>query len=487
MSPSLELFIATLSLPSMRATISLFLLAELALASPLSHGSPSPRGELPPLTSKFNPPPASDPWYRPPEGWESSPPGTVLKIRPHAYPTITIRNVLDTFQLLYRTTDSHLQSTWGVTTVFIPKSHQNCSADASKCARSVVSYQLATDSTWPNAMPSYLLQARDPWGEMRDLLAQGWFVATPDYEGPDAAYCAGKQSGHATLDGIRAVLSVGHNFGLRTDIAKVGLWGYSGGASATQFAVELAATYAPDLTGTIAGAVVGGPTPNMTTVCERMNNKPAAGLVIASLLGITVQNPEMRQFLTSRLKTTGRFNASEFLSTTQMTGLQALKRFYGEDIFQYFDAGRNDAFHPQMQALIDEDAVMGRHGVPNMPVFYHKASNDEMSPASESDALVDMLCGKGATVLYHRNRLGDHNDESWSGRRRTIDFLSSAMEGTKRMEIPAKGTCKTQDVSVPFDAIGLAPDWMFRPLGSDGFPLDEFGKLPVSAAMASPP
>ena len=181
------------------------------------------RDELPPNNANFNPPPSEDPWYQAPEGWQTKPLGAVLKTRPHAYPTINIRNCLDTFQMLYRTSNSHGEASWAVSTIFVPATHANCSSTSpERCAHGVVSYQLATDSVWSNASPSYLLQARDPWGEMRDLLAQGWFVATPDYEGPNAAYCAGKQAGHAILDGVRAVLAVGPQLGLRMDKVKVG-------------------------------------------------------------------------------------------------------------------------------------------------------------------------------------------------------------------------------------------------------------------------
>ncbi|KAK1756987.1 lipase 2 [Echria macrotheca] len=418
----------------------------------------------------YLPPPTYDAWYAAPSGWESAVPGTVLKVRPHAYPTINIRNCNDTFQVLYRSSDTHGQPSWAVTTVFIPVSHARCDPSnplATNCSHAIVSYQVPMDSVSVNAQPSYLLQAREPYGEMRDLLARGWFVAVPDYEGPNAAYCAGKQAAYATLDGARAVLAAAGQFRFQTKQARIGLWGYSGGAFATAFALEMAASYAPDLK--IAGGAVGGPAPNLTTVARLMNNRDTAGLVVASVMGVTVQFPQARQWLVSRLKADGPYNATAFMSVTKMSGVDALVAFSNQNVYDYFDNGEHDVWHPIVQDVIDQDAVMGVHGSPaaDVPVFVYKAVADEMSLVGETDALVKRYCDKGSNVLYHRNTVGGHNDELWSGRLRTMDFLADVLEtdeSRKKMvsgvnvTMPASG-CLTQNVSVPLDVLNLLPDW----------------------------
>jgi hypothetical protein len=57
-------------------------------------------------------------------------------------------------------------------------------------------------------------------------------VNMPDYECPFAAFTVGVRAGHATLGSVRAVLSSG--FGLVAD-ARYALWGYSGGALASEW------------------------------------------------------------------------------------------------------------------------------------------------------------------------------------------------------------------------------------------------------------
>lgn len=416
------------------------------------------------VNNHYLPPPSKDAWYAPPTGWESAKLGAVLRTRAHAYPTLNIRNAIDTFQVLYRTTDSRNNASWSVATVFIPKSHANCvlnttspAYNASACAHGLVAYEVPSDSADSDAAPSYLLQMREPYGEMRDMLARGWFVLVPDYEGPGASFCAGVQAGHATLDATRAVLSLaGPQLGLRMDRVKVGLWGYSGGAFAAEFAAELAGTYAPELT--IDASVIGGSSPNLTTVDERMNAKDTAGLVVTSILGITVQQPAAREFLLKQLHPTGPYNATAFMNATTMTGADALDAFSGQNVFDYFVNGRDDWANPAMQDVINADAVMGLHGVPRMPSFYYKAEHDEMSPVNETAEIVESFCKQGANILFHRNTVGGHNDELWSGRLRALEYLSAKLDGAGNITIPATG-CATVDVTIPLDPLYLLPDW----------------------------
>ena len=78
-------------------------------------------------------------------------------------------------------------------------------------------------------------------------------VVTSDYEGEDLAYGAGQQSGYETLDAIRAAEKW---LGVPETSTPVGMVGYSGGSIATEFASELAHTYAPTLD--IVGVAEGG-------------------------------------------------------------------------------------------------------------------------------------------------------------------------------------------------------------------------------------
>jgi hypothetical protein len=88
------------------------------------------------------------------------------------------------------------------------------------------------------------------------LLLAGYTVAVPDTEGQAADFAAGPEYGINTLDGVRAASNAPAT-GV-TATTKVGLIGYSGGAIATEWASELAPSYAPDVDRRIIGSAMGG-------------------------------------------------------------------------------------------------------------------------------------------------------------------------------------------------------------------------------------
>ena len=410
----------------------------------------APTGALPvPL------PPSLDPWYRPPANtdWQETDPGQVLKIRQAPRLNTTVGNAMAAYQILYRSTDSQYNAAWDVTTLLIPWWQYRCQASAPHlCAHALLSYQLPYDTCNVDASPSYGLHAGEPYGEIADALGLGWFVSVPDYEGPLASYAAGLQSGHATLDGVRAVLQVAGLFGLRMDVAKVALWGYSGGALASEWAAELAGHYAPRLK--LAGVALGGLTPNVTSVTDYINGGECAGLVPAGLLGLATQHPDAYRWILRRLRPA---TAARFLSAQHLTAAQAIAQFRREDIYRYFVGGYHDVRTARvMRAMYDTDGFMGYHGVPRMPVFVYKAVGDELSPVADTDALVTRFCGVGANILYHRNTAGGHNEELVNGRQRAFAWLSSVLDGSYDQLYSAMG-CTT--VNVTYNIAPYVPWW----------------------------
>lgn len=111
--------------------------------------------------------------------------------------------------------------------------------------------------------------------DIKVALGKGYYVTVPDFEGPLASFTAGHMSGYATLDGVRATLSAADLYGMSSDVLYA-MWGYSGGALATDWAAELQADYASELS--FSGAAMGGLTPNVTSVLLSINRKVSAGL-----------------------------------------------------------------------------------------------------------------------------------------------------------------------------------------------------------------
>jgi pimeloyl-ACP methyl ester carboxylesterase len=182
-------------------------------------------------------------------------PGTVLKTR-----SVTVGvpgtgvGALPGTQLLYRTQDEQGHPTVTVTTVVNP---------TGPLATGVVSYLSFYDALGDGCDPSFTLRGGDPGqsnAEEADaeaalvlsLATEGYAVTVPDFEGEGLHWVAGQESGWNTLDAVRATESY---LGMAST-EKVGLFGYSGGSIAGEWAAELAPAYSPELN--IVGTAIGG-------------------------------------------------------------------------------------------------------------------------------------------------------------------------------------------------------------------------------------
>ncbi len=183
-------------------------------------------------------PPTEDPFYRVPEDLDALRPGDLIETRP-----IDVRGVrhvlqVDAWQLKLRSTDAQGAPSWGVATVMVPQRPYDGPV------RPLLSYQCAIDALGATADPSYTLRR----GDQLELpfialaLRRGWAVVSTDFNGPQHAFCAYPLVACFVLDGIRA--AVGFEPAGLGATTPIGLWGYSGGALATLFALEHQAAYA---------------------------------------------------------------------------------------------------------------------------------------------------------------------------------------------------------------------------------------------------
>ncbi|KAL2172925.1 hypothetical protein VTG60DRAFT_103 [Thermothelomyces hinnuleus] len=339
-------------------------------------------------------------------------PGQALKVRQAPLLNRTVGHARVAYQLLYRTTDSRYDPSWAVTTLLIPRtlalpsSSSNSASNSSSSAESavpVLSYQLPYDTCDVDASPSFAVRFGEPYGEIAPALSRGWLVVVPDYEGPLASYAAGVQAGHATLDGVCAVLAVA-SVGTAGVSARVALWG----------------------------------------VTAYLNRREGAGLIPQGLLGISTQHPDARAWILSRLKPSLR---DVFLSATRMTAAQSILAFQYQDIYGYFVGGYADLHTPVMEMMYNVDGYIGYHGLPRMPVFIYNAIHDELIDIRDVDALVDRFCGVGANILYHRNTAGAHAQELFDGRQRAFEWLRSVLDGTYGQRYPSIG-CTVLNVTL---------------------------------------
>lgn len=394
-------------------------------------------------------PPKQDPWYTAPSNFESAKPGDILRVRqaPGNLSEV-VGNCSAAYNILYRTTGSLKDPTWAVTTLFVPRAASPCTPTP-KGYGSVLSYQVAYDSANLDQSPSYQLYTGPP-ADISDALGRGWYVNVPDYEGPLASFTAGHMSGYATLDSVRAVLA--SSYGVAKD-ARYALWGYSGGALASEWAAELQPSYAPDMH--FSGAALGGLTPNISSVLHAVNGQVSAFLGVQGILGLSSQHPDVEKVLLSKLKDSGPYNKTRFLAIKNMTSQAAAFSFLGADISQYFDGGFALLDDPAVADAINTDGIMGNNDVPTMPIYAYKAINDEISPVADTDALMKKYCSKDATLLYERNTVGGHIAEAANGEPAALSFLESVLQG----ESPVKG-CTIRDTTVKLSDNSLRRRWM---------------------------
>ncbi|KKY21307.1 putative lipase 1 precursor [Phaeomoniella chlamydospora] len=396
-------------------------------------------------------PPSQDSFYTAPAGFEAASPGSILRLREAPGNLTSIFNFSSSaFNILYRTTNSRYQPSWAVTTVFVPLS---AAADSTDDAHALLSYQIPYNSVDVDSSPSYTLYNELATGfilsDINTALGHGWYVNVPDFEGPLASFASGVQEGHATLDSVRAVLFSG--VGLSSDTRYV-MWGYSGGSIATEWASELQVQYAPELN--FSGMAIGGLVPNMSSALHNIDATPASGLVPAALLGITNQYPDAYHYLISNLKTTGPYNATYFLNARNMSYYEDASAYANQSIFDdYFVQGASVLQHPTIQKVFNSDGLMGYHGVPQMPVFVHKAVHDEYSAVGETDALVAHYCKAGASIRYQRNLIGNHLDEYTNGDAQAFQWLQAVLNRTFALTYQSPA-CVVQNVSINITSHG---------------------------------
>ncbi|KAL4804393.1 secretory lipase-domain-containing protein [Aspergillus unguis] len=401
-------------------------------------------------------PPGEDSFYTPPEGWESTEPGAILRHRTTPFPIAAFGladvNLDATYQILYRTTDTFGDPIVTVTTVLIPHN-----ADYTK----VLSYQVAQDAADPNCSPSFALQKYSDAGEalalvmpqleylfMNAALSKGFVIIVPDHLGPKSAFLANTLSGQAVLDNVRAALASTDITGI-SSTATVALWGYSGGSLASGFAAELQPSYAPELK--IAGAALGGTVPQILPVIEATNKGAFAGLIPAGIQGLANEYPTAQQLIREGIRAD---KWAEFNKTQELCLSGNIIEYLGQDVYSYTNSP--DLFtSPQATDLLKPNA-MGLN-TPQIPLLIYKAVNDEVSPVNDTDALYDTYCENGADVEYIRDLLSEHIIMAVTGAPDAFLWLIDRLSGVA-VESGCKRTTKLTGLQDPEALATLGSD-----------------------------
>ncbi|KAH8917405.1 esterase [Atractiella rhizophila] len=371
-----------------------------------------------PLAPRALPPPASDPFYRPPAGFESAALGAIFKTRSVNVAVLGLvpQNVT-AWQLLYRTESHNGTAMATVTTVFKPKT--------SDLKPNLVAYNTAQDATGSICAPSYAFQSGNnqipsivsfEFLLLEGFLNQGWTVVSSDYEGPNNAFAAGRLSGKGVLDGIRAALNFAE-LGLAAD-TKIGISGYSGGAIASGWAGALQPTYAPELN--IIGISQGeedhfrqlhgtyteqGGTPaNVAGTLANLDGGLFAGLGVAGITGLMNAYQPLNDLLHSIATTFGK-GAIDFSNNHCVVADLLAFPFQTAQSPIWTTAGKNLLSLPQVKAVTTENTLgLVKSETPQAPTYVYHALHDEVIPVGDVETMVKSYCANGApSLLYERN------------------------------------------------------------------------------------
>lgn len=345
-------------------------------------------------------------------------PGTVLKTRILSYHVLGLSLSVEAVQLLYRTTGMLGQPTVNVTSVLEPPLRLG--------TPNVVSYQSFYDSLSSADEPSYAISGGMTLGGLIPnveavlivpALLAGSAVVVPDTEGENADFAAGPEYGMNTLDSLRAAIASPIT-GL-AGTAKIGMLGYSGGAIATEWAAELAQTYAPDVNRRLVGATFGGvlvdPAHNLSYISGSLL---WSGVLPMALIGIA------RSFhvdLTPYLNAYGLAIDNKLQSASIINALGAYPGLTYADLVQPQYANPDTV---PFYVTAANRLIMGTGGTPTVPLLIDQGANgsldgtaantpgigpgDGVMVTGDVRTLAREYCGRGVRVQYNEEDLLDH-------------------------------------------------------------------------------
>jgi hypothetical protein len=363
-------------------------------------GPPGPVPALP--IPGAPPPPDKDAFYRAPDHLGEHRPGDVLRSRQIIALSATALTGFRTYQLLYRSSDAHGEPIATVATLMLP----NVPAPG---PRRLVSYHPAEDSLTTRCAPSYTLRTSSgstqllESGAIAGLLARGWDVVVPDYEGPESHFTAGRLEGQAALDAVRAAQRYAPSE-LEGNRTEVGMIGYSGGSIPTTWANALAHEYAPELK--LVGVAAGGVPANLRENLPSVDGSPFFSAILLASVGIDRAYPGLD--LDRVLNDKGRALAAALSRDAYGCAAGLTVAPYGRisEYTHYRDAADLLAEPRVSRALDRVNLIRGPRF--SAPTFLYHEINDEILIIKPVDELVATQCRQGATIQYVRSPIGEH-------------------------------------------------------------------------------
>ncbi|MCR5977523.1 lipase [Gordonia jinghuaiqii] len=381
------------------------------------------------LREAMLPSPTGDPMFdRWPADLEARAPGEVIATRDvtgAAGPVVTVPLRSATL-IKFRSTDATDAAIYGTATLLIPRR-------ASRSPMPLLVNNLPIDSLGAACTPGYTLAHGFSIATgITDLippttqfaLADGHAVLIPDHQGPRMAYAEPVLAGHVVLDAIRAAVQLKSPTLGRSRIA---LTGYSGGAIATHGASKLIGEYAPELTGRVVGAALGGVPADFRMLVGSMNANLATGLFHAATFGIARERTEILP-LANR--------PARWLATSPLKNVCVIPEALAGGTFlpmQLMSKDPDPFRSPVAERIYEITRMSDRTSA--IPLLIYQGTHEWWIPAAGARALYRQQCARGANAAY-REIFGEHVTGALLGFPVALEWLNRRLNGE-----PAASEC----------------------------------------------
>jgi hypothetical protein len=361
-------------------------------------------------------------------------PGTVLKRRAIQLAAGTTTTPVTAEQLLYRTTDQLGRPVVTVTTVIAPVPVPGPVAH-------LVGYLSFYDGLGAECDPSYTLAGGNPGSaneseaEEEELLIDfyvenGWIVTIPDFEGERLDWMAGRESGYATLDAVRATESYLH----LAASTPIGLSGYSGGTVAGDWASELGPTYAPAVN--LVGVALGGIPVDYAHLFSYVNGDAVfSSAVPGIILGLA------RAYRLPLARYLSPYGEKVVRAESDVCIGSVFGHYPGLTYEKLFRPRYRHMFDVPVFARILNDQIMGSYpGRPRtdflMGIGNVDGHGDGVMSDGDVEALAREYCRQGSPVEFRQYPRAGHEEAGAFFEPETVPFLQARFAG-----LPFKGNC----------------------------------------------
>jgi pimeloyl-ACP methyl ester carboxylesterase len=302
--------------------------------------------------------------------------------------------VQNSWRIMYRTTNRAGTPIAVTGTVLVPST-----AWIGLGTRPVIGYAPGTQGMADRCAPSRQFSEGIEYEALgiQGLLARGYAVAMPDYEGLGTAgihtYMDRVSQGRATLDVVRAAQRLAGT-GLSAT-SPVGLEGYSQGGGAAASAVELASTYAPELK--IKGAVVGAVPADLAVVAQNLDGSLWSAFGFFALRGLSASYD------------------LDFTPYLNDAGVAAMTSVEQDCVFDLFSNAfvrsetltKDGASIPSMMKQEPFASIIAAQRIgkikPTVPVLVTHSALDDTIPYAAGRDMARSWCSKGANVRFSTN------------------------------------------------------------------------------------